>query len=183
LALGFAPGRLLRGILTQDEESHQPPEALVYRFPAGTCAGGIWPIKEIIMSILERFGVSMDQDLLARFDDYTARRGYRTRSEAIRDLVRQVLVNHLWERPEALVMGTVTILYEHHARGLADVLADVQHRQHGLVVCATHVHVDAHNCLEVIVVQGPSGQVQTLADQLIATKGVKHGQLVCSSLK
>jgi CopG family nickel-responsive transcriptional regulator len=125
----------------------------------------------------------MDQDLLGRFDGHIAQCGYRTRSEAIRDLVRQVLVNHLWERSDAMVMGTLTILYEHHARGLADALAKAQHSQHDLVVCATHVHVDAHNCLEVIVVQGLSGQVKTLANQLIATKGVKHGQLVCSALQ
>jgi CopG family nickel-responsive transcriptional regulator len=135
------------------------------------------------MSILERFGVSMDQELLGRFDAHIAQRGYRTRSEAIRDLVRQDLVNHLWERSEALAMGTVTILYDHHARGLADALAELQHQRHGLVVCATHVHVDPHNCLEVIVVKGPSGQVRALADQLIATKGVKHGQLVCTALQ
>jgi len=135
------------------------------------------------MTTLERFGVSMDQELLDRFDHHLAQRGYRTRSEAIRDLVRQDLVNHLWEHADALVLGTVTILYDHHARGLADALAEAQHQRHGLVVCATHVHVDAHNCLEVIVVQGPSGQVRALADQLIATKGVKHGQLACSALR
>jgi CopG family nickel-responsive transcriptional regulator len=135
------------------------------------------------MALLERFGVSMDQELLGRFDDHIARRGYRTRSEAIRDLVRQDLVSRLWDHPEALVMGTVTILYEHHAHGLADALAGLQHQRHGLVICTTHVHVDAHNCLEVIVVQGASQQVRTLADRLIATKGVKHGQLVCSAMQ
>jgi CopG family nickel-responsive transcriptional regulator len=135
------------------------------------------------MSLLERFGVSMERELLGRFDAHIALRGYRTRSEAIRDLVRQDLVNHLWQREEAPVMGTVTILYDHHARGLADALAELQHGRHALIVCATHVHVDAHNCLEVIVVKGASGEVRRIADQLIATKGVKHGQLVCSALQ
>jgi CopG family transcriptional regulator, nickel-responsive regulator len=135
------------------------------------------------MTFLERFGVSMNQELLGRFDDHIAQRGYRTRSEAIRDLVRQELVNHRWEHSDAPVMGTVTILYDHHARGLADALAEQQHQQHGLVICATHVHVDAHNCLEVIVVKGPSGAVRRMADQLIATKGVLHGQLVCTALQ
>jgi CopG family nickel-responsive transcriptional regulator len=134
------------------------------------------------MSELERFGVSMDSELLARFDDRLASRGYRTRSEAIRDLVRQELVNSAWERPKAAVFGTVTILYDHHAHGLADALAELQHDHHASVVCTTHVHVDAHNCLEVIIVKGPSAQVRRIADRLIATKGVKHGQLVCSAI-
>ena len=135
------------------------------------------------MSPLERFGVSMERDLLEQFDAHIAQRGYQTRSEALRDLVRRELVNHLWEHPDAMVMGTVTILYDHHARGLADALAELQHSHHQLVVCTSHVHVDAHNCLEVIIVQGPSGRVRQVADQLLAIKGVKHGQLVCSALQ
>lgn len=134
------------------------------------------------MSRLERFGVSMDGDLLAQFDARLAARGYRTRSEALRDLVRQELVQGAWEQPKAWVFGTVTILYNHHAHGLAEALADLQHDHHASVVCTTHVHVDAHHCLEVIVIKGPSAQVRRIADRLIATKGVQHGQLVCSAI-
>lgn len=134
------------------------------------------------MSRLERFGVSMDGDLLAQFDARLAARGYRTRSEALRDLVRQELVQGAWEQPKAWVFGTVTILYDHHAHGLAEALADLQHDHHASVVCTTHVHVDAHHCLEVIVIKGPSAQVRRIADRLIATKGVQHGQLVCSAI-
>lgn len=134
------------------------------------------------MSQLERFGVSMEQELLQRFDALLSERGYRTRSEAIRDLVRQELVKEAWEKPDAEVFGTVTILYDHHAHGLSDALAELQHDHHAMVVCTTHVHVDAHNCLEVIIVKGPSAQVRRIAHALIATKGVKHGQLVCSAV-
>ena len=134
------------------------------------------------MSNLERFGVSMESDLLERFDTRLAERGYRTRSEAIRDLVRQDLVNEAWEQPNAQVFGTVTILYDHHAHGLGEALAALQHDHHAAIVCTTHVHVDAHNCLEVIIVKGLSCKVRSIADSLIAAKGVKHGQLVCSAV-
>ena len=134
------------------------------------------------MSQLERIGVSMEQDLLQAFDTLLAKRGYRTRSEAVRDLVRQQLISDAWQHPDQEVFGTVTILYDHHAHGLAEALAELQHDHHAAVVCTTHVHVDAHNCLEVIIVRGPSAEVTRIANALIATKGVKHGQLVCSAV-
>lgn len=135
------------------------------------------------MSKLERFGVSMEKELLRRFDERIAGRGYRTRSEAIRDLIRQDLVNNQLEKPDAQVFGTVTILYDHHARGLSEALARLQHDQHASVVCTTHVHVDAHNCLEVIILKGASAKVRKIADSLVAIKGVEHGQLVCSAVQ
>ncbi|WP_005036703.1 nickel-responsive transcriptional regulator NikR [Holophaga foetida] len=134
------------------------------------------------MSQLERFGVSMEGDLLKRFDDRIALKGYRTRSEAIRDLVRQELVESAWEQPNALVFGTVTLIYDHHARGLSEVLAELQHDHHASILCTTHVHVDAHSCLEVIIVKGTTEVVRRIADALIATKGVQHGHLVCSAV-
>ncbi len=134
------------------------------------------------MPQVERFGVSMEKELLERFDQRVEARGYRTRSEAIRDLVRQELVNGEWEQPHAEVLGTVTIVFDHHAQGLTDVLNALQHDHHASIVCSTHVHVDAHNCLEVIIVRGASAHVRRIADALIATKGVKHGQLACSAI-
>jgi len=134
------------------------------------------------MSQLERFGVSMEKELLNRFDQRIEARGYRTRSEALRDLIRQDLVNAAWESPGTQVFGTVTILYDHHAHGLAHTLADLQHEHCDAVVCTTHVHVDAHNCLEVIIVKGQASTVRRIADALIAAKGVKHGQLICSAV-
>jgi len=133
------------------------------------------------MSQLERFGVSAELDLVARFDRLLKARGYRTRSEALRDLMRQDLVNAEWENPGAEVFGTVTIIFDHHAHGLALTLAELQHEYFGSIVCTTHVHVDAHHCLEVVIVKGQSSVVRRIADALIAAKGVKHGQLACSA--
>lgn len=133
------------------------------------------------MSVLKRFGVSMEDDLLARFDELIAGRGYSTRSEAIRDLVRADLVNAEWSDPDAEVVGTITIVYEHHEHELANVLAELQHEHHEFVVCTTHVHLDAHNCLEVIVVRGRSETVRHVADTLTSTRGVKHGRLVSTT--
>nr|WP_320131735.1 nickel-responsive transcriptional regulator NikR [uncultured Holophaga sp.] len=134
------------------------------------------------MSKLERFGVSMEGDLLRRFDGRIAEKGYRTRSEALRDLVRRELAESAWEQPHAQVFGTVTLIYDHHARGLSDVLSELQHDHHTSIVCSTHVHVDAHSCLEVIIVRGTTETVRRIADALIATKGVQQGHLVCSAV-
>ena len=133
------------------------------------------------MSQLERFGISAEHDLVTRFDRLLKSRGYRTRSEALRDLMRQDLVNAEWENPGAEVFGTVTIIFDHHAHGLAATLAELQHEYFGAIVCTTHVHLDAHHCLEVVIVKGQSGVVRGIADALIAAKGVKHGQLACSA--
>ncbi|MDR3672453.1 MAG: nickel-responsive transcriptional regulator NikR [Holophaga sp.] len=133
------------------------------------------------MSQLERFGVSAEKDLLARFDCRLKLRGYRTRSEALRDLIRQDLVDAEWENPGAEVFGTVTIIFDHHVHGLSHDLAELQHEFLDAIVCNTHVHLDAHNCLEVVIVRGKSGDVRRIADVLIAAKGVKHGQLACSA--
>jgi len=140
-----------------------------------------FPPEVTAISELKRFGVSMEDDLLARFDDLIAGRGYATRSEAIRDLVRAEIVNTEWSDPDAEVIGTITIVYEHHEHELANVLAELQHEYHQFVVCTTHVHLDAHNCLEVIVVRGRSKTVKHVADTLISTRGVKHGRLVCTT--
>lgn len=133
------------------------------------------------MPTLERFGVSMEDELLTRFDALIAEQGYSSRSEAIRDLVRQELVKKSWSDPNADVVGTVTIVYEHSEHELSNVLTDVQHSFHTYILCSTHIHLDMHNCLEVIIVRGPSEKVKTIANMLISTRGVKHGELVCST--
>ena len=133
------------------------------------------------MPTLERFGVSMEEDLLARFDAMVEARGYKSRSEAIRDLVRQELVRDEWADPKAEVVGTITIAYEHHQHELANVLADLQHHHHGAILCSTHVHLDEHNCLEVVIARGSSSRLRLIADALISTRGVKHGQLVSTT--
>jgi len=133
------------------------------------------------MPVLERFGVSMEDDLLARFDELVSGRGYGSRSEAIRDLVRQELVKEEWADPKTEVVGTITLVYEHHEHELSKTLPDLQHQYHDCIVCTTHIHMDAHNCLEVIIVRGASGKVKRIANTLLSTRGVKHGQLVSTS--
>ena len=133
------------------------------------------------MQPISRFGVSMPQELLEAFDERIARQGYRTRSEAIRDVVRDYLVEAQWASTGEEVVGTVTIVYDHEMRELTHALTELQHQYHDAIACSTHVHLDEHNCLEVIVVAGRSEQVRTIAERLVATKGVKHGKLVCTT--
>ncbi len=133
------------------------------------------------MADVIRFGISMDDRLLQRFDELIERKGYVNRSEAVRDLIRNALVEDQWTRAEEEIVGTVTLVYDHHTRDLADKLTDQQHSHHGSIISALHVHLDAHHCLEVVVVRGRTAEVRRLADELIGTKGVKHGKLVTST--
>lgn len=131
------------------------------------------------MGALARFGVAMDEDLLARFDELVARRGTAVnRSEAVRDLVRDALVDAEWEDSSGEIVGTITMVFDHHASDLSDKLDSLQHAHFRNIVSSMHVHLDAHNCLEVIVVRGTSVQVRAIAEELLGTKGVKHGKLV-----
>lgn len=133
------------------------------------------------MDKVERFGVSMNADLLASFDERIRQKGYSNRSEAIRDIVRDYLVEAEWENHQDEVVGTVTIVYSHGTHDLSDELTDLQHHAHGAVICSTHVHLDEHNCLETVVIRGASSEVRAIAERLISTKGVKHGKLVCTT--
>jgi len=133
------------------------------------------------MDKVTRFGVSIPAELVQSFDSIIKAKGYANRSEAIRDMMRDYLVESEWESGESEVVGTVTLVYDHHVRELSNVLTNLQHAFHDQILCSTHVHLDEHNCLEVVVVKGTSGQVQTIADHLISTKGVKHGKLVCTT--
>ena len=135
------------------------------------------------MGELTRTGVAIDSALLARFDRFITKQGYTNRSEAFRDLIRDRLVTDVVQDPEMLVVGTVTLIYNHHSRLLPAKLTDLQHIHHELIISTTHVHLDHDTCLEVIVVRGASRKVQKLADVLIGTKGVQHGRLVMSSPK
>ncbi|HTP68718.1 MAG TPA: nickel-responsive transcriptional regulator NikR [Dongiaceae bacterium] len=133
------------------------------------------------MASLSRIGVSIDSTLLKTFDSFISRKGYENRSEAFRDLIRDRLVGSAVISPDALVVGTVTLIYDHHRRLLPEKLTDLQHEHHEVVISTIHAHLDHHNCLEVVVLRGKSSEVQTLADKLISTKGVQHGRLVMSS--
>lgn len=133
------------------------------------------------MSDLTRFGISIDARLLERFDSLIEDKGYVNRSEAIRDLIRAALVDEEWARDDQETVGTVTLVYDHHTRDLSDKLTEQQHSHHDEIISTLHVHLDTHHCLEVVVVKGKARQVKRLADELIGTKGVKHGKLVTST--
>ncbi len=133
------------------------------------------------MSEITRFGISIDSNLLTSFDTLIDSKGYQNRSEAIRDLIRSSLVEAKWEVGDEEMVGTVTLVYNHHVRDLADKLTEHQHQHHHEVISALHVHLDAHNCLEVLVVRGKAAVIKQIADELIGVKGVKHGKLVMTS--
>ena len=133
------------------------------------------------MGDLSRIGVAIDTDLLDKFDRLITQRGYTNRSEAFRDLIRDELVEKAWESPESAVVGTVTLVYDHHVRMLSDKLTDIQHDFHRSILSTLHVHLDHDHCLEVLVVRGKAAEVRKVADVLISTKGVKHGRLTITA--
>jgi CopG family transcriptional regulator, nickel-responsive regulator len=130
------------------------------------------------MGELSRIGIALDSDLLKRFDRSIEQSGYTNRSEAFRDLIRDRLVREQTAAPDATVVGTVTLIYDHHAHGVSDKLTEIQHAHHELVVSTSHAHLDHDSCLEVLIVRGRADRVQHLADSLIGLKGVQHGRLV-----
>ena len=132
------------------------------------------------MSSLVRTGISLERELLAGFDRLIARKGYGSRSEAIRDLVRE----HSVEAEVAhnkVIVGALTVVYDHHQPRLSERLIAAQHHYHGKVLATTHVHLDARHCLEVVIVKGRSAEVQHLADYILSLRGVKHGKLVMTT--
>ena len=133
------------------------------------------------MSTLSRFGVSMESELLRKFDAFLHQRSYAKRSEAIRDLVRDALIQEQWEDANSEVVGTITIIYNHHVRGLQETLTEQQHMSQNSVLSSMHIHLDAHNCLEVLAIRGKVRDVQEVANRLISLKGVKHGKLVATT--
>lgn len=133
------------------------------------------------MSETIRFGISIDAKLLGDFDRHIDGKGYANRSEAVRDLIRASLIEEKWGDTDKEMVGTVTLVYNHHVHDLADKLTEQQHAYHHQIISALHVHLDAHNCLEVLVVRGKSGEIKKIADELIGVKGVKHGKLVMTS--
>ena len=132
------------------------------------------------MGVLSRIGIALDSDLLDRFDHYIGQQGYTNRSEAFRDLIRDKLVNEQTASPDATVVGTVTLIYDHHAYGVSEKLTELQHQNHNLVVSTSHAHLDHDSCLEVLIVHGKSRQIEAFAGRLIGLKGVQHGKLVMS---
>ncbi|MYL85048.1 nickel-responsive transcriptional regulator NikR [Desulfovibrio aerotolerans] len=128
-----------------------------------------------------RFGVSLNSELLEKFDALCDEKSYQTRSEAIRDLIRGVLVQKEWEQSDIEVAGVLTLVYDHHTSDLAQRLIETQHEQHDVILSTMHVHLDHHNCLEALVLKGPGEAVQRLSQKLISTRGVKFGKLALAT--
>jgi CopG family transcriptional regulator, nickel-responsive regulator len=132
------------------------------------------------MSKLVRFGVSLEKTLLDKFDRYIGERNYSNRSEALRDLIRQDLIKKEWREGKD-VAGAITLIYDHHSKGLLNKITDIQHDYEKLIISTQHVHLGHENCLEIVAVKGNPRDVQKLADTLQSIKGVKHGTLSMSS--
>jgi CopG family nickel-responsive transcriptional regulator len=133
------------------------------------------------MSDLERVSLAIEKDLIERFDALIARDGKANRSEAIRDLIRARLIEQEAAVERGEMVASVTIVYDHHKRELADRLVSVGHDHHKAVLASMHVHLDEVNCLEVVALRGKARDVRQLAEHLIGMKGVKHGKLVLTS--
>jgi len=133
-------------------------------------------MKEIV-----RFGVSMEKKLLQDFDELISRKGYTNRSEAVRDLIRNYLVEEEWRAGKKEMIGTITLVYDHHIQGLSDTLTDLQHHFHDLIISTMHLHLDEDNCLEVLAVKGLVDKIKAVADKLISIRGVKHGKLTMTT--
>jgi CopG family nickel-responsive transcriptional regulator len=128
----------------------------------------------------ERFTTSLEPELLKQFDKFIDQHGYENRSEAVRDLIRRALITEEWKAGEEVV-GVVTLVYDHHQRQLQDQITEVQHDFHHEVISTTHVHLDHHNCLEVVIVRGKAGKVREMAQRIITLRGVKDGNLTTTS--
>jgi CopG family nickel-responsive transcriptional regulator len=129
---------------------------------------------------LERVSFSIERPLLERLEKLREEAGYGNRSEFLRDMIRSRLVDRAWELDQEAV-GTITLVYDHHARGLNEKLTDLQHDQHDVILATTHVHLDHSHCVEVILVRGRAGHIRAVADGLQKQKGVLHGDLSMSS--
>jgi len=132
------------------------------------------------MSEIVRFGVSLENSLLEKYDRLIRKKGYTTRSEALRDLIRQELVKKEWEEDQK-VAGAITFVYDHHKRGLMSQITDVQHDHQEIIISTQHIHLDHDNCLEIVAVKGHAQEVQKLAHELQSIKGVRHGTLGMTS--
>ena len=134
------------------------------------------------MSILKRFGVSIEQELLKKFDAYISLNSYSNRSEAIRDLIRKEFVDREWSKSNELVAGAIVMVYDHHKHDVVDRLLNIQHEYNDIIISSQHVHLDHDNCFEIVVVKGKMNKLSDLASKLKSIKGVKHASLTKSTL-
>jgi CopG family nickel-responsive transcriptional regulator len=133
------------------------------------------------MEKITRFGVSMNSKLLESFDLYIQKKGYTNRSEAIRDMIRDHFVSQEWLEGDTETVGTITLVYDHELGDISHRLLESQHHYCNYIISSVHVHLDKHNCLEVLVVKGKARKIQEIADQLISNRGVKHGKLTVTT--
>jgi CopG family nickel-responsive transcriptional regulator len=133
------------------------------------------------MKSLVRFGVSIEEKLLANFDRIIESKGYVNRSEAIRDMIRDKLVSEKLDDKNAECIGTLTLIYSHDIHELSEKLNQIQHHNHRIIITITHIHLDEHNCLEVLILRGKTKEIQSVADKLLSVKNVRHGKLSCTT--
>ncbi|MCK5056490.1 MAG: nickel-responsive transcriptional regulator NikR [Candidatus Aminicenantes bacterium] len=133
------------------------------------------------MSDITRFGVSLKSTLLDKFDRLIEQSGYKNRSEAIRDLIRDRMVAEEWISSDRETVGVFSLIYNHEQRELNKTLTNIQHRYVDIIVSSTHIHIDHHNCLEVVILKGKSSLIKKITDELASTRGVKHGKLIMTS--
>ena len=130
------------------------------------------------MSDIIRFGVSIDQDLLENYDRLIAERGYATRSEALRDLIREALIQQKVElNSKTQALGSLTLIYDHHASNLLEEMTHIQHNFHELILSVMHIHVSHHDCMELIALRGIVAEIVDLSNGLLSLKGIKNGKL------
>jgi CopG family transcriptional regulator, nickel-responsive regulator len=134
--------------------------------------------KEMAKKGVARIGVSLSPDLLEQFDRFIEAHGYETRSKAIGDLVRDRLTQQEWETGNEEVIGAVSLVYDHHVRDLSSRLTEMQHDHHREIITTSHIHIDAHKCLEILVLRGPASKIREIGDRLIGTRGVLHGKMI-----
>ncbi|MFH1427881.1 MAG: nickel-responsive transcriptional regulator NikR [Patescibacteria group bacterium] len=129
------------------------------------------------MKKLTRFSLSIENSLLKKFEEEISKKGYKNRSQAISDLIRKDLVKQEWGRGNKEVVGTITLVYNHHQRTILNRLLNLQHNFHKAIISTTHIHLDKENCLEVLVVKGKPNKIKEIADKLTSIKGIKYGEL------
>lgn len=133
------------------------------------------------MNEMKRFGVSISSKLLEKFDEKINQKMYANRSEAIRDLIRDFLVEEDWKDPEEEIIGSLTLIFDHEVSGISEQLIDLQHSADAKVLSSMHLHLDRHNCMEIIAVKGRTREVREISDKIVSRKGVKHGKLIMTS--
>jgi CopG family nickel-responsive transcriptional regulator len=133
------------------------------------------------MQKITRFGVSIEPALLKQFDEIIKHKGYTNRSEAIRDIIRKNLIQEKIKKPNTIIIGTLTMIYDHHIGNLTNILLKIQHDHHDEILSTTHIHIDHDNCLEVLVLKGKAKNILKLSENIKALKGIKHGEIVLTN--